>query len=216
MSKDKKAMWVQKYRPASLLDKSYIYNDENLKRFVLSTLKSGELPHLLFHGSAGTGKTTLATILIEDLEIDPIDVLKINASDERSIDDMRDKVKMFVGTYSMGKYKVVLLDECLDENTLVAVIRAGEVQHIQIKDLNDENDLVKSFNLESSQVEWRSFKLFDKGSKEVVEIEFENNQKIICTMDHKWYVYDENNNIIVVKTSELHKYNYILTDRKNE
>lgn len=111
MSKEKRSLWVEKFRPSSLTDKSYIYNDDSLRRFALSTLKSGELPHLLFYGPAGTGKTTISNALIEDLGIDQCDVLKINASDENSIDDMREKVKTFVSTWSLGKYKVILLDE---------------------------------------------------------------------------------------------------------
>ena len=111
-----------------------------------------------------------------------------------------------------GQFKCVLLDECLDENTLVSVLRNSQECLIPIKDLIDDTDLVKSFNVELNRVEWKSFKLFDKGIQETLEIEFENGEIIICTPDHKWYVENENGNTIVIPASQLEKYNHILTN----
>jgi len=101
---------------------------------------------------------------------------------------------------------VVILDECLDENTLIAVLRKGEVNLIPIKELDEVNDLVKSYNIKTSRVEWKPFYLWDKGEQEIYEIEFENGENIICTPDHKWYVEDEEGNPKVVKTTELEDY----------
>jgi len=82
---------------------------------------------------------------------------------------------------------------------------------VPIKDIDDLNDLVKSFNVSKNTIEWKSFKLFDKGTQETIEIEFENNEVVICTPDHKWYVEDERGESIVIKASELSEYNHILT-----
>jgi replication factor C small subunit len=69
------------------------------------------IPHLLFSGPAGSGKTTLAQILIKSMELNETDVMTINASDENSVDVIRDKIKAFVSTYAMGEFKVVHLEE---------------------------------------------------------------------------------------------------------
>ena len=98
--------------------------------------------------------------------------------------------------------KIMILDECLDENTLVCVLRDGTEQLEKIKNLNDEFDLVKSFNIEKNRIEWRTFKKFDKGIQELYEIQFENDEIILCTGDHKWYV-EINGKTEVIKTLEL-------------
>ena len=74
-----------------------------------------------------------------------------------------------------------------------------------------KNNLVKSFNIITQEVEWKSFELFDKGVQETIELEFENGEVVICTLDHKWYVEDENGNAVVVKASQLSNYNHVLT-----
>ncbi len=106
---DKTALWVEKYRPATLDD--YIFHDPNQKDAITHMLKEGSVPHLLLAGVQGSGKTTLALILINTLQVDPMDLLTLNASDENSVDVMRDKIKGFVSTYSIGNFKVVHLEE---------------------------------------------------------------------------------------------------------
>jgi len=99
-------IWVEKYRPSSL--DTYIGN-EHLKSKVDIYLESGDLPHLLLYGKAGTGKTTLAKILVNNIECD---YLYINASDENSVDTVRNKVRQFASTVGFKDLKVIILDEC--------------------------------------------------------------------------------------------------------
>ena len=100
------SLWVEKYRPTSL--DTYIGN-EHLKSKVSVYLESGDLPHLLLYGKAGTGKTTLAKLLVNNIECD---YMYINASDENSVDTVRNKVRGFASTMGFKDYKIIILDEC--------------------------------------------------------------------------------------------------------
>ena len=104
-----KELWVEKYRPKHIKD--YVFKDSDQKLQVQSWVKEGSIPHLLFSGSAGIGKTTLAKVLLNELGIEAYDVLEINASRENRIDDMRDKITNFIQMIPFGPFKVVLLDE---------------------------------------------------------------------------------------------------------
>lgn len=109
MSDGKHALWVEKFRPTKIED--YIFHDESHKKSILRMINDRSIPHLLLSGVQGSGKTTLARILIKELEIEESDVLTINASEENSVDTIRDKIKSFVTTFAMGDFKVVVLEE---------------------------------------------------------------------------------------------------------
>ena len=104
-----KQLWVEQYRPKDI--DGYVFRDEAQREQVKQWIKAGSIPHLLFSGAAGIGKTTLAKILINALNIDAYDVLEINASRTNSVDDIRDSVVNFVSTMPFGDFKIVLLDE---------------------------------------------------------------------------------------------------------
>ena len=103
------SLWTEKYRPSTL--DGYVFRDDAQQAKIRQWITEGEIPHLLFSGSAGVGKTTLAKIIINTVGINEYDVLEINASRETSVDVFRNKVTNFVSTMPMGNYKVVLLDE---------------------------------------------------------------------------------------------------------
>jgi len=202
------SLWVERYRPDQL--ENYIGN-VHLKEKIERYLSTNDIPHLLLYGQAGTGKTTLAKLIIKNIDCDH---LYINASDENNIETVRTKIKNFSSSIGFSSIKIVILDECLDENTLVTVLSNGEEIQIPIKDVDENNDLVKSWNVEKEEWQWRPFYLWDKGEQEVYEIELENGEVVVCTEDHKWYVEDENGNSIVVKTNQLDKYNHILSPQE--
>jgi DNA polymerase III delta prime subunit len=104
-----KQLWVEQYRPRDI--DGYVFRDEAQREQVKQWIKEGTIPHLLFSGAAGIGKTTLAKILIQSLGVDPYDVLEINASRDNGVDFIRFKIEGFVSTMPFGNFKVVLLDE---------------------------------------------------------------------------------------------------------
>jgi len=106
---DLQKLWVEKYRPQTVED--YIWQDDTQKRAILRMIGEGSIPHLLLSGVQGSGKTTLSKMLVTALNLDPTDVLLINASDENNVDTIRDKIKGFVSSWAMGDFKVVQLEE---------------------------------------------------------------------------------------------------------
>lgn len=104
-----KHMWEIYYRPQKLSD--YIFQNAQEQEQFQRYVEEGSIPHLLLSGHRGTGKTTLAYILKNELEIDDSDFIVINASDENSVDTIRNKIKGFISTFALSKFKMVFLDE---------------------------------------------------------------------------------------------------------
>jgi replication factor C small subunit len=99
------SLWIEKYRSETL--EQYIGNDA-IKTRIADCIANNDIPHFIFAGSAGTGKTTLAKLIVKNIQCD---YLYINASDENGIDTIRDKVKGFASTASFQSIKIVILDE---------------------------------------------------------------------------------------------------------
>ena len=104
-----KELWVEKYRPNTV--DGYVFRDAGQKKQILTWIKDGSIPHLLLSGSPGIGKTTLAKLLLHELEIPEYDILEMNASRERGISEVRDRITNFIQMMPFGPFKVVLLDE---------------------------------------------------------------------------------------------------------
>ena len=124
-----KELWVEKYRPKTV--DGYVFRDEHQRKQVQQWIKERTIPHLLFSGNAGIGKTTLAKILFNELELNDLDVLEINASRTNSVEDVRDKIVNFVQMIPFGDFKVVLLDEAdyLSPNAQAALRGVMEEYH---------------------------------------------------------------------------------------
>jgi replication factor C small subunit len=99
------SLWVEKYRSQNL--DTYVGN-EGVKAFISKCITTNDIPHLLLYGKPGTGKTTLAKLITKNIQCD---VMYINASDERGIDTIRDKIVDFASVNSFKPIKVIILDE---------------------------------------------------------------------------------------------------------
>ena len=104
-----KELWVEKYRPKQVSE--YVFRDLLHKQRIENWISEGGIPHLLFSGGAGTGKTTLALLLVKEFKVAEYDFLQINASRDNGVDIMRERLTNFGQTMPFGEYKVVLLDE---------------------------------------------------------------------------------------------------------
>jgi DNA polymerase III delta prime subunit len=170
-------LWVEKYRPKTIND---CILPEILKNTFNGIVKSGEVPHLLLCGPAGTGKTTVAKALCNELDLNHI---LINASDDRNIDTLRTTVKQFASAMSFnGKRKVVILDEAdyLNPQTFQPALR-GVMEEFSkncsfILTCNFKNKIIEPIH---SRCSVKEFKITKADRQPLIEAIFKRTSSIL-------------------------------------
>jgi replication factor C small subunit len=121
-------LWVEQYRPKTLDE--YVWQNSEQRMKVEEWLAAGALPHLLFSGSPGTGKTSLADLLLQMLKIPKGDIIKINASRERHVDTIQQRIVSFVSTWALGPsgIKYIILDEVDRMSPMAQDLLRGEIE----------------------------------------------------------------------------------------
>lgn len=102
-------LWVERYRPKTIDE--YVFCDDNQKNQVKEWINNKKIPHLLFSGIQGIGKTTLAKVILNEIGAQPADILELNASNDNGVDVFRNKITSFISVMPFGDYRYVLLDE---------------------------------------------------------------------------------------------------------
>jgi len=104
-----KQLWTEKYRPKGL--DGYVFKDTKQRKQIDQWIAQGALPHMLLSGAPGTGKSTLIKVLLNELKIDPFDVLEVNASRDNGVDFIRETITKFSETMGVGDMRYIFLDE---------------------------------------------------------------------------------------------------------
>lgn len=191
-------MWVEKYRPWSLDE--LVDQKEIKQRLKLLVEKKGELPHLLFAGPPGSGKTTTALIIARQLlgEDWRDYTLSLNASDERGIDIVRERVKTFARFSDRREgipFRLVILDECdemcLDPDTRILVGNLNDLKEASLRELyasqGTEPFSLPSFGDRGMRLEDDEGRIVPSGTAELFRITFEDGRSITASADHPFF-----------------------------
>ena len=180
MSDVNNLLWSEKYRPATLDD---MIISEDTKKMIRDAIAGGNIPNMVLYGSAGTGKTSVCKVIANELGAD---ILYINASMERSIDVIRDRVTSFSSTVSFsGGPRIALFDECLHEDEKV---RIGTVDNWVATPLNQlQRDTVYpvvSFNMDTGGFENDSGYVISDREDDIFEVRLSSGKTVRANAKH--------------------------------
>lgn len=204
-------MWAEKYRPKTLDE---MVNQKEIVERLKSFVKSKNVPHCIFAGPPGTGKTTAALCLARDLYGDAYreHIMELNASDERGIDVVRETVKTFARVRSIGEipFKIMILDEadnmCLHPETEVVV---GTMDNLKVKSLRqllleygDKDFDLPSLNFSTLKPENDKGHIVISGTADLYMVVFDDGSYVLASPEHPFFVI-KGNVVETVKTKEL-------------
>ena len=179
------SIWFEKYSPKVIED---VILPSKFKNRLLECVKNQKLPNFGFWSAKpGLGKTSTARALIKSLDAD---AMFLNASLEKGIDVLRTKIFNFASQESFDdRTKIVVLDECLEENEEVILIENGKEKCVKLKDL-DKGKVYEclSFNLETGEFEKDTCEIISDKNDTVYEVELEDGRKIHVTSNHPFIV----------------------------
>ena len=191
------ALWTEKYRPS---DFSEIKGQREIVKRVKAFVEQQNLPHLMFAGPAGVGKTSLSLVIAKKLfgDLWRQNFLELNASDERGIDIIRNKVKDFARTRAIGnvQFKIIYLDECLDYNTKIEIKHKSNIKKIKLGDFVNDYEVLEGAGVAS--IHENGEKIFVK-IKEVINIVHNKNEGFYKITIHDNTIKATGNHLLLTK-----------------
>lgn len=180
--------FTRKYAPKKL-------SDVILPKRIMSKIERGAKQHQLYFGSPGTGKTSTAVAMAKGLNMP---YLYINSSEETSVDVIREKISKFCSTMSImdgdkHTMKIVILDECLDENEEILIGDKDNPSYCKMKDLHGTIKL-PSFNMETHEIENDEAIIISDKEADIFQVELEDGRTINVTSNHPFLI-DKNGNL---------------------
>lgn len=178
-------IWYEKYSPKTVED---VILPKNIKERILKCIEEQKIPNLGFWShQPGLGKSCTSKAIIRS---SGADALFLNASLEKGIDTIRNKVMQFASSVSLSDApKIVVFDECLEENEEVILIKDGKEVPVKLKDL-DKNTVYEclSYNLETSEFEHDTCTVISDKEDDIYEVELEDGRTILVTDNHPFIV----------------------------
>jgi len=200
-------IWIEKYRPQTLED---IHGQEEAVERVKSYVEGGELPHLLLGGPAGTGKTTTATAIAREIYGEDWrgNFLELNASDERGIDVVRDRIKSFARSAFGGHdYRIIFLDEadslCVPPGTEVVTGYPSSPEVKPIEEVNTDGEPMPSVDFETNEIQSDKGKLVDSGVADFFEVELSDRRTITASLSHPFFTVGEHGELVETELQDL-------------
>lgn len=202
------SIFLSKYNPNNLDD---IIGQKNIVSILKGYINNKNIPHLLFAGLPGIGKTTAATVIAKELFGDnwESNTIMMNASDERGIDVVRNKIKQATKFAPMGApFKIIFLDEfdemCLVKGTKVIIGYNTNKKICNIEDVpKDKYISICSLNIDTNKIEKDKGICINTGISNIYEITLEDGRSIKCTDKHPFFILNDNNEIIKKPLNEL-------------
>ncbi|PSP28782.1 replication factor C small subunit [Halobacteriales archaeon QH_10_67_22] len=200
-------VWIEKYRPQRLAD---IVGQDTIVERLQSYVDRNDLSHMLFSGPAGIGKTTCSMAIARELYGDDWEenFLELNASDERGIDVVRDRIKSFARTSFGGyDYRIIFLDEadalCVPPGTEVATGYPSSPEVTRIENVDEDGEPIPSVDFETNEIQSDEGKLVDSGVADFFELELADGRTVLASLTHPFFVVDEDSTLVERELREL-------------
>jgi replication factor C small subunit len=200
-------VWIEKYRPQRLAD---IVGQDTIVERLQSYVDRNDLSHMLFSGPAGIGKTTCSMAIARELYGDDWEenFLELNASDERGIDVVRDRIKSFARTSFGGyDYRIIFLDEadalCVPPGTEVVTGYPSSPEVTRIENVDEDGEPIPSVDFETNEIQSDKGKLVDSGVADFFELELADGRTVLASLTHPFFVVDEDGTLVERELREL-------------